>query len=112
MNITQKNIRDIRIIYIFGNLDTDTSTDAEKEIFACIKEGCTKLVINLKETAYVSSSGLRVMLATAKKMKGIGELRISNLTEIVEEVFDISGFSQILNIDVSEEESIHCFDNQ
>jgi len=106
MEINQRDIGDIRIFSISGNLDTTTSPDAEKEIMECIKDGGTKIVVCLKETAYISSSGLRVMLATAKKLKGIGELRISDLNDMVEEVFDISGFSTILNVDPTEEDSI------
>ena len=106
MDITQKDNGEIKIISIKGNLDTTTAPDAEKEILAVLENGFTKLIINLEQTQYVSSSGLRVMLSTAKKLKGIGELRISNLNDIVEEVFDISGFSTILNVDKTEEESL------
>ena len=54
----------------------------------------------------MSSSGLRVLLATAKKLKGKGELKISNLNSVIEEVFDVSGFSSILNVYKTEEEAL------
>ena len=109
MEIIKKQNGDINIITIVGNLDTGTSPEVEKAIFECIDGGCTKLLINLGQTPYISSSGLRVMLASAKKLKGIGELRISNLNDTNQEVFDISGFSTILNVDTVEEEALSKF---
>ena len=106
MDINQRNIGDICVFSICGNLDTTTSPDAEKAIMERINEGSKKIVISLKETVYISSSGLRVMLSTAKKLKGNGELRISDLNDMVEEVFTISGFIDILNVDSTEEEAI------
>ena len=110
MEIIQRNSGNVSIVSIVGNLDTTTSPEAEKVIMECIDEGCTKLLINLEKTAYVSSSGLRVMLASAKKLKKIGELRITNLNDTIQEVFDISGFSTILNVDITEEEALKKFD--
>ena len=110
MEIIQRNSGNVSIVGIVGNLDTSTSPEAEKVIMECIDGGCTKLLINLEKTAYVSSSGLRVMLASAKKLKKIGELRITNLNDTIQEVFDISGFSTILNVDTTEEEALKKFD--
>ncbi len=107
MEVKQKKSGEVTIVSIIGNLDTTTSPEAEKVIMQCLQEGCIKLIINLEQTPYISSSGLRVMLTTAKKLKGIGELRISNLSDTVEEVFDISGFSTILNVDKTEEEALN-----
>ena len=109
MEIIQNNRNSVNIVSIVGNLDTGTAPEAEKVIMACINGGCTKLLINLEKTVYVSSSGLRVMLASAKKLKNIGELRITNLNDTIQEVFDISGFSTILNVDATEEDALAKF---
>jgi len=94
------------VIEFEGSLDTATSPAAEKEINALIESGTLKFVFNFEKTKYMSSSGLRVLLATAKRLKGKGELKISNLNEIIEEVFDVSGFSSILNVYQTEEEAL------
>ena len=106
MKITAKDIGDVRIIYIDGKLDTSTSLEAEEIILEHINTGYLKIIINLENTAYMSSSGLRVMLKAAKELKKTGTLRISNLTDIVEEIFQISGFKTILNVDATEEEAL------
>ncbi len=101
---TQKN--EYKVIEFSGNLDTATSPDVEKRVNECIESGDLKFVFNFENTKYMSSSGLRVLLATAKKLRGKGELKISNLNSVIEEVFDVSGFSSILNVYTTEEEAL------
>ena len=106
MQLTHSDKSGYRVINFEGSLDTVTSPEAEKEINAFMDEGTLKFGFNFEKTRYISASGLRVLLATAKKLKGKGELKISNLNEMVEEVFDISGFSTILNVYKTEEEAL------
>ena len=103
MKLNEMQKQDFTVIEFTGNLDTNTSPDVEKRINALIEEGNLKFVLNFAQTEYMSSSGLRVLLATAKKLKGKGELKISNLNSVIEEVFDVSGFSTILNVFKTEE---------
>ena len=107
MKITTKDIDDVRIIYIHGHLDASTSPEAEKIILEHIDQEYDKIIINLENTEYMSSSGLRVILKAAKKLRKTGTLRISNLTDIVEEIFQISGFNTILNVDATEQEALN-----
>lgn len=97
---------DYKVIGFSGSLDTGTSPEVEKKINEYIEAGNLKFVFNFENTKYMSSSGLRVLLATAKKLKGKGELKISNLNSVIEEVFDVSGFSSILNVYKTEEEAL------
>lgn len=106
MQLTHNEKNDYHVIEFEGSLDTGTSPAVEKEINALIESGTLKFVFNFDKTKYMSSSGLRVLLATAKKLKGKGELKISNLNEVIEEVFDVSGFSSILNVYKTEEEAL------
>jgi len=107
MKITKKDVADVRIIYIDGHLDASTSPEAEKIILEYINKGYYKIIINLENTKYMSSSGLRVMLKAAKELRKTGTLRISNLTDIVDEIFQISGFKTILNVDATEQEALN-----
>lgn len=106
MELTETQKQDFTVIEFMGNLDTNTSPDVEKRINALMEEGNLLFVFNFEKTDYMSSSGLRVLLATAKKVKGKGELRISNLNSVIQEVFDVSGFSSILNVFKTEEEAL------
>lgn len=107
MQLTQTQIDDYRVIGFSGNLDTATSPEVEKTINECIENGDLKFIFNFENTKYMSSSGLRVLLATAKKLKNKGELKITNLNSVIEEVFDISGFSSILNVYKTQEEALN-----
>lgn len=107
MQITTTDSGDVKILSFQGNLDTNTSPDAESEINALIDAGAQKLLVNFEKLDYISSAGLRILLATAKKLKASGgDLMICCLNETVQEVFDISGFATILNVTKSEEEAL------
>ncbi len=107
MQLTQTQIDDYKLIEFSGNLNTATSPEVEKTINECIENGDLKFIFNFENTKYMSSSGLRVLLATAKKLKNKGELKITNLNSVIEEVFDISGFSSILNVYKTQEEALN-----
>jgi anti-sigma B factor antagonist len=110
MNICTRDSGQVRIVDLVGNLDTNTSPQAEAEISRLTGEGTTKIVANLEKLDYISSSGLRVLLATTKKLRGSsGDLRICNLNEMVQEVFDISGFSTILSVFATETDALEGF---
>ncbi len=83
---------------IDGRLDTSTSPELEGKL-KDIPAGITELNLDLKDTEYVSSAGLRIILSLHKRMtKSSGTLYISNVNESVKEIFDITGFSDILDI--------------
>jgi anti-anti-sigma factor len=99
MDIATDTIDDTTVVRLTGNLDTTTSTAAQAALDELMDGGCTALLVNLQKVEFVSSAGLRVLLATAKRMnKSGGSLKISNLNETVNEVFEISGFSSILAV--------------
>lgn len=85
-------------VAIDGRLDTSTSPELESKL-KDIPTEVTELNLDLKDTEYVSSAGLRVILSLHKRMaKSSGALYISNVNESVKEVFDVTGFSDILDI--------------
>ena len=110
MNISTTNIESVSVVRLEGNLDTNTSSDAEESLNQLIDGGASKILVNFADVDFVSSAGLRILLATAKKLsRAGGNLRISNLNETVSEVFEISGFSTILDVFGSEEEALQGF---
>jgi len=110
MEISVTESGDVRILSFQGNLDTNTSPDAENEINGLIDAGAQKLLVNFENLAYISSAGLRILLATAKKLKASqGDLKICCLNETVQEVFDISGFATILSVSKTEEEALGAY---
>ena len=110
MEITSEPKEDVTIVRFEGNLDTNTSTDAQEYLNGAIEGGASKVVVCFEKVDFVSSAGLRVLLATAKKLGGGGgSLRVCGLNETVAEVFEISGFSTILNVFPSETEALAGF---
>ena len=85
------------ILQIAGRLDTITAPSLDKTIHEEI--GDTKnLVLDLKSLEYISSAGLRVLLGAQKKMQKIGSMKVVNVCEEVMEVFEMTGFADILVI--------------
>lgn len=86
------------IVAIVGRLDTTTAPQLDEEINQSIT-GVEKLVIDVAEMEYISSAGLRVLLSAHKKMTKQGSMVIRNVSEIVMDIFDVTGFSDILTIE-------------
>ncbi len=107
MEITVSDAGGVKVIRIEGHLDTQTSPDAQAQLTQLIDQGATRIVVNFEKLDYISSAGLRILLAAAKRLKGnSGELRICGLNEVVQEVFDISGFTTILAVTKTEPEAL------
>ena len=110
MDISSEIKDNITVVRLEGNLDTNTSTDAQDYLNKAIDDGASRVVVCFDKVDFVSSAGLRVLLATAKKLGGGGgALRVCGLNETVTEVFEISGFSTILNVFPSETEALAGF---
>ena len=86
------------IIEIVGRLDTITAPALEKTISEDI-DPTTNLVLNVKGMEYISSAGLRVLLSAQKKMQVNGSMKLVGVCEAVMEVFEITGFADILVIE-------------
>lgn len=110
MKVTSEAMDSITVVRIQGNLDTGSSPDAQETINSLISDGASRILVSLAEVDFVASSGLRILLATAKKLGATGgSLRISNLNEVVREVFEMSGFSTILNVYETEAKAMEGF---
>ena len=81
-----------------GRLDTTTAPQLEAELRPAL-EGVTELVFDLKDLAYVSSAGLRVLLSAQKTMNKQGSMVVRGANADLLEIFDVTGFSDILNIE-------------
>lgn len=86
------------VLSLKGRLDTTTAPDLEAELNASI-EGVTDLIFDFAELEYISSAGLRVLLSAQKIMNKQGNLTVKNANDDIKEVFDITGFADILNIE-------------
>ena len=110
MEISVKTINDVEIVYINGRLDAYNSNLVEKELDELIDSGKIKIVADLSGVEYISSSGLRVMLSSLKKLNSLGgTLKISSLHPYVMAVIENPGFTKPFQIYHDEKEASQSF---
>ena len=96
--IINKNLEGEKLnVAVEGRLDTSTAPELEKELSDL--SGVKELVLDFAKLEYVSSAGLRVLLASQKAMNAQGKMLIKNVNETIMEVFEITGFADILTIE-------------
>lgn len=99
LDIAQEQSDALHILSLRGRLDTDTSADLELAVQDLLATGARDFLVDLKEVSYVSSAGLRVLLALAKQLEGSkGRLRLCSLSPAVFQVFEVAGFSKLFAI--------------
>ena len=81
-----------------GRLDTVTSPSLESELNGAL-EGVSELTMDFEKLEYISSAGLRVLLAAQKEMNKRGVMRLTHVNETIMEIFEVTGFADILTID-------------
>ena len=81
-----------------GRLDTVTSPSLEAELKDAL-EGVSELTLDLEKLEYISSAGLRVLLAAQKEMNKRGTMKVTHVGETIMEIFEVTGFSDILTIE-------------
>ena len=85
-------------ISLEGRLDTTTAPELEKELKESL-ENVTSLVFDFEKLEYISSAGLRVLLSAQKTMNKQGSMKITKVDETIMEIFDVTGFTDILTIE-------------
>lgn len=98
MQITNERNANSLTVFISGRVDTATAPELERFI-EDNTEGVTELILDLKDMEYTSSAGLRVFLKAQKLMNIQGSMKVKNVQSGVMEIFEITGFSDILTIE-------------
>ena len=110
MKIDNKSSGGVEIVNPTGRLDASSSDELKVKIEGLIGEGCRKIVVNFDRVEYISSSGLRVMLASLKQLRKTGgDLKLACLKPYVRETFEIAGFTQLFEIYDGEDEAVAEF---
>ncbi|HZK41529.1 MAG TPA: STAS domain-containing protein [Clostridia bacterium] len=97
MDIDKRKDEGTLLVTVKGRLDTTTAPVLEQELGASLDD-VTELVLDFSQLDYLSSAGLRVLLAAQKRMNLQGSMVVKNVNQLIMEVFDITGFSGILTI--------------
>jgi len=92
LTVTRKSLNRVDVVSTSGRIDASTAPILEQSLKTCLNEGRYRLVIDLKDTAYISSAGLKVLIATLKETKKHrGDVRLANLSHNLKETFSMVG---------------------
>lgn len=107
MNIEAQNINGVTVIPLEGRLDGNNASVAEQAFLQLFAAGNQQFIFDFSNLQYISSAGLRVILVAAKKLRGTpGRMICANLSEQVLDVFEMSGFTTIMEMAVTREEAL------
>ena len=98
MEITKTQNGASLVVALSGRLDTTTAPTLESELSTAL-DGINDLVFDFDKLEYISSAGLRILLATQKTMNKQGKMVVKNACADIKEVFDVTGFSDILTVE-------------
>ena len=99
ISLTHKKIEEVTVVEFSGKLNTSTSPQAEKYINELIRDGITKIIFDFETLDMISSTGLRIILATGKKLNRLnGKVVISGPNYSVNDVLRISGFKNMFDV--------------
>ena len=99
MDINQTSIDNVPIVSVSGRIDGTTSKDLETILNELIDQNKSEIVLDLEGVVYISSVGLRVLLATQKKVRPkMGDVKLVSLQPFVGEVFEMTGFTKLFSI--------------
>ncbi len=110
MELKISKMGDVSTITLIGRIDASVALDIEQELLSLISEGSCKLVTTLSEVTFISSAGLRSLIAVLKQAKREGgDLRLAEMDRRVQEVFDMTGISTIFKIFTSSKDAVQSF---
>lgn len=100
MEISTKDLKRVTMVAPSGRIDHQTAPELQKALDDLINGGHFKIVIDMANVSYISSAGLRVLLAARKAVKrwNRGDLRLSNLQPYVKDTMELVGFTRIFDI--------------
>lgn len=110
---TEQNEQGLLVVRISGRIDPLTSPQLEEEFHRILSTGSPRMVVNLTEVTFISSTGLRVFLSALKNVKARrGDLKICGMDPNVEKIFKIAGFVSLFDILPTENEAIQKFGSE
>ena len=98
LNINKTTEDKTLTVALEGRLDTTTAPQLESELKSELA-GVETLVMDFEKLEYISSAGLRVLLSAQKVMNKQGEMKVVHVSDVINEIFEVTGFSDILNIE-------------
>jgi len=99
MKIETRELKHVSVVKVVGRVDSATAPDLEKSLQSLVDSDRNQIVLDLQETEYMSSAGLRVLVTMLKAAKkNGGDLRLSQLSLCVKEVLELAGLTPVFGI--------------
>ncbi|MDD5591388.1 MAG: STAS domain-containing protein [Dehalococcoidales bacterium] len=113
MEVSERTAGGVKVIALGGRLDAYAANDIERKLDSLVASEKVRLVVDLGQLDYISSSGLRVLLGALKKAREQqGDIVLSGLQPYVKEIFEISGFTQLFKMFDKTEEAIISYQQE
>ena len=110
VELKEKKIGEVLLLEMHGRLDAVSTPEIEKKVFDYINHGQYKLILDFGGVDYISSAGMRMLLSTTKKLKGLsGHLVLCSITTNVMDVFKMSGFDHVLELSEDKDSALKRF---
>lgn len=109
MSTTVETTSQATIFSLHGQINSANAAELEAQVLSALDGGVRHVLLDFAGLDYISSAGLRVVLVVAKRLKQDGLFVLCNMQQHVREVFDISGFLAILNVEATREEALARF---
>ncbi|KUG29787.1 anti-anti-sigma regulatory factor, spoiiaa [hydrocarbon metagenome] len=110
MELVEKNTGDVTILVLNGRLDSNTSKILEDKVMDILRQGCKKVLMDFQDVDYINSTGLRVLLLALQQLKkNQGRLFLCCIKDYMKEVFEISGYTEIFPIFISQDDAVKGF---
>jgi anti-sigma B factor antagonist len=107
MEVTSKSSEKAIVIYVDGDLTTNSSPKVEAEIKEILEGSAKNVVINIERVNFIASTGLRIILALGKRLNSQGlKLTVCSMNSSTKSVFEMSGFSKIFPVFENEDEAL------
>ena len=107
MEVTSKSVDKAIVIYVDGDLTTNSSPDVEAEINAILEEAVTNVVINVEKVNFIASTGLRIILKLGKRLRNEDlQLVVCSMNATTKSVFEMPGFTKMFPIFETEDEAL------
>lgn len=106
----QEHQDNVLILHISGRLDSLSSQEMEQRIAGLIEDGQTRILLDFRGVDYLSSAGMRMILATFKKVQGaLGQMALCSVGDGVMDILKMSGFDELLHVYSTKEEAMRLF---
>jgi anti-sigma B factor antagonist len=100
LKVNLKEYKRVDLIEVAGRVDSSTAPQLEQVLKKSIKDGHYRLVVDLSETEFMSSAGLRALLSALKEVRRFnrGDVRLANLPDKIKKAFDLAGFLELFKV--------------